>query len=154
MDLGWGGSEGGRGGGKKGGGGRQTDRVRERESARAHVDPRHLSPSDTHASSPPCAHAKEHNLVVCTLCSCYPAKILGLSPQWYKSRVYRARAVREPRAVLREFGTDIPSHVRVRVHDSTADCRYLVLPGTLMRASVLHDVWLMSWSVGWFEGSV
>lgn len=69
-----------------------------------------------------------HNLVVCTLCSCYPAKILGLSPQWYKSRVYRARAVRDPRAVLSEFGTEIASQVRVRVHDSTADCRYLVLP--------------------------
>ena len=74
-----------------------------------------------------------HNLVVCTLCSCYPAKILGLSPQWYKSRVYRARAVRDPRAVLSEFGTEIAPHVRVRVHDSTADCRYLVLPGKRMQ---------------------
>ena len=73
--------------------------------------------------------ANVHNLVVCTLCSCYPAKILGLSPQWYKSRVYRARAVREPRAVLAEFGTELAQDVSVRVHDSTADCRYLVLPG-------------------------
>lgn len=69
-----------------------------------------------------------HNLVVCTLCSCYPRFILGLPPDWYKSRAYRSRAVREPRAVLREFGTEIPDHVEVRVHDSTADMRYLVLP--------------------------
>jgi nitrile hydratase len=71
---------------------------------------------------------KLHNLVVCTLCSCYPRFILGLPPDWYKSRAYRSRAVREPRAVLREFGTEIPDHVEVRVHDSTADMRYLVLP--------------------------
>jgi nitrile hydratase alpha subunit len=69
-----------------------------------------------------------HNLVVCTLCSCYPRMLLGLPPDWYKSRDYRSRAVREPRAVLREFGTVIPEHVDVRVHDSTADMRYLVLP--------------------------
>jgi len=69
-----------------------------------------------------------HNLVVCTLCSCYPRGVLGLPPDWYKSRAYRSRAVREPRAVLREFGTEIPDHVEVRVHDSTADMRYLVLP--------------------------
>jgi nitrile hydratase len=69
-----------------------------------------------------------HNMVVCTLCSCYPRMVLGLPPDWYKSRAYRSRAVREPRAVLREFGTPIPDHVEVRVHDSTADCRYLVLP--------------------------
>jgi hypothetical protein len=81
-------------------------------------------------------HTQVHNLVVCTLCSCYPAKILGLSPQWYKSRVYRARAVRDPRAVLSEFGTEIASQVRVRVHDSTADCRYLVLPGERMQTRV------------------
>lgn len=71
---------------------------------------------------------KLHNLVVCTLCSCYPRFVLGLPPDWYKSRAYRSRAVREPRAVLREFGTEIPDHVEVRVHDSTADMRYLVLP--------------------------
>lgn len=69
-----------------------------------------------------------HNLVVCTLCSCYPRAILGLPPDWYKSKSYRARAVYEPRAVLREFGTNIPESVTVRVHDSNADMRYLVLP--------------------------
>ena len=69
-----------------------------------------------------------HNLIFCTLCSCYPRTLLGLPPDWYKSREYRSRAVREPRAVLREFGTDIPDEVEVRVHDSTADLRYLVLP--------------------------
>jgi nitrile hydratase len=69
-----------------------------------------------------------HNLVVCTLCSCYPRMLLGLPPDWYKSRAYRARAVREPRAVLHEFGTELTDDVTVRVHDSTADMRYLVLP--------------------------
>lgn len=69
-----------------------------------------------------------HNMIVCTLCSCYPRAVLGLPPSWYKSREYRARAVREPRAVLREFGTEISDSVEVRVHDSTADMRYLVLP--------------------------
>jgi nitrile hydratase len=69
-----------------------------------------------------------HNLIVCTLCSCYPRMLLGLPPDWYKSRAYRARAVREPRTVLREFGTELPDDVTVRVHDSTADMRYLVLP--------------------------
>ena len=69
-----------------------------------------------------------HNLIVCTLCSCYPRTLLGLPPDWYKSREYRSRTVREPRSVLREFGTEIPDEVEVRVHDSTADLRYLVLP--------------------------
>ena len=69
-----------------------------------------------------------HNLVVCTLCSCYPRWILGLPPDWYKSRSYRSRAVREPRTVLGEFGTEIAEDREVRVHDSTADMRYLVLP--------------------------
>ena len=70
-----------------------------------------------------------HNLIVCTLCSCYPLSILGLSPPWYKSRVFRARAVREPRRLLsQEFGLAIPDGVAVRVHDSTADLRYIVLP--------------------------
>lgn len=69
-----------------------------------------------------------HNLVVCTLCSCYPRAILGLPPDWYKMAAYRRRAVREPRKVLAEFGTDIPPDVAVRVHDSTADMRYLVVP--------------------------
>ena len=69
-----------------------------------------------------------HNLVVCTLCSCYPRMVLGIPPDWYKSRAYRSRAVHEPRAVLAEFGTHLPDDVTVRVHDSTADMRYLVLP--------------------------
>ena len=69
-----------------------------------------------------------HNVVVCTLCSCYPRMLLGLPPAWYKSRAYRSRTVREPRTVLREFGLELPDTVSVRVHDSTADLRYLVLP--------------------------
>lgn len=69
-----------------------------------------------------------HNIIVCTLCSCYPRTVLGLPPDWYKSRSYRSRAVAEPRAVLREFGTVVPDEVAVRVHDSNADMRYLVLP--------------------------
>ena len=69
-----------------------------------------------------------HNAIVCTLCSCYPRMLLGIPPEWYKSRSYRSRMVREPRAVLAEFGLRIPEHVTIRVHDSTADMRYLVLP--------------------------
>ncbi len=69
-----------------------------------------------------------HNLIVCTLCSCYPRAILGRPPDWYKSFEYRSRAVREPRAVMREFGHEPPEGVRVAVHDSTADIRYMVLP--------------------------
>ncbi|HZQ74617.1 MAG TPA: nitrile hydratase subunit alpha [Burkholderiales bacterium] len=69
-----------------------------------------------------------HNVVVCTLCSCYPRALLGMPPTWYKSENYRKRVVREPRAVLREFGTVIPDHVSVRVHDSNADMRYVVIP--------------------------
>ena len=69
-----------------------------------------------------------HNLVVCTLCSCYPRAILGVPPDWYKSFDYRSRAVNEPRAVMREFGLEIPEDVRVAVHDSSADVRYMVLP--------------------------
>jgi nitrile hydratase subunit alpha len=69
-----------------------------------------------------------HNLVVCTLCSCYPRPILGRPPDWYKSFAYRSRAVVEPRAVMREFGTELPADVEVRVFDSSADMRYLVLP--------------------------
>jgi len=71
---------------------------------------------------------KVHNLVVCTLCSCYPREILGLPPDWYKMKPYRARAVKEPRAVLAEFGTVIPEDVEIRVNDSTSMIRYLVLP--------------------------
>ena len=69
-----------------------------------------------------------HNLVVCTLCSCYPREILGLPPDWYKMKPYRARAVKEPRAVLAEFGTVIPDDVEIRVNDSTSMIRFLVLP--------------------------
>ena len=69
-----------------------------------------------------------HNVIVCTLCSCYPRWLLGLPPDWYKSRNYRSRVVREPRSVLREFGLELPDQVTVRVHDSNADMRYLVLP--------------------------
>jgi len=69
-----------------------------------------------------------HNAIVCTLCSCYPRMLLGLPPDWYKSREYRSRMVREPRAVLAEFGLVLPDSVRIRVHDSTADMRYMVLP--------------------------
>lgn len=71
---------------------------------------------------------KVHNLIVCTLCSCYPRPVLGLPPDWYKAKPYRARAVKEPRQVLSEFGTEIPEDVEIRVSDSTAIQRYLVLP--------------------------
>lgn len=69
-----------------------------------------------------------HNMIVCTLCSCYPRNLLGLPPDWYKSRAYRSRTVREPRAVLAEFGVTLPDTTTVRVHDSTADMRYIVIP--------------------------
>jgi nitrile hydratase len=72
--------------------------------------------------------ARVHNVVVCTLCSCYPRNLLGLPPDWYKTRAYRSRTVKQPRAVLREFGLELPEDLRVQVHDSTADMRYLVLP--------------------------
>lgn len=72
--------------------------------------------------------AQAHNLIVCTLCSCYPRNLLGLPPDWYKSRAYRSRAVKEPRKVLAEFGVTLPDSTTVRVHDSTADMRYVVLP--------------------------
>ncbi len=80
-----------------------------------------------------------HNLVVCTLCSCYPWTVLGLPPVWYKSAPYRSRAVSEPRAVLAEFGTELPSQTRIRVWDSTSEMRYLVVP---MRPAGTED-----WSV-------
>lgn len=69
-----------------------------------------------------------HNVIVCTLCSCYPRGLLGMSPAWYKSKNYRSRVVREPRSVLSEFGVNLPDDVDVRVHDSTAELRYMVLP--------------------------
>jgi len=71
---------------------------------------------------------KVHNVIVCTLCSCYPRMLLGIPPDWYKSRNYRSRMVREPRVVLSEFGLKVPDEVQIRVHDSTADMRYMVLP--------------------------
>ena len=77
-----------------------------------------------------------HNVIVCTLCSCYPRPLLGAPPDWYKSRNYRSRTVREPRKVLQEFGTAISDDIEVRVHDSAADLRYLVLP---MRTSGTED---------------
>jgi nitrile hydratase subunit alpha len=72
--------------------------------------------------------AKVHNVIVCTLCSCYPKMLLGIPPAWYKSLAYRSRTVVDPRGVLDEFGVQIPADVEVRVHDSTADLRYIVLP--------------------------
>jgi nitrile hydratase subunit alpha len=69
-----------------------------------------------------------HNVVVCTLCSCYPWPVLGLPPQWYKSFAYRSRVVREPRTVLREFGLELPESIEIRVWDSNSDVRYMVLP--------------------------
>ena len=78
-----------------------------------------------------------HNIVVCTLCSCYPRFLLGRPPDWYKARSYRSRAVREPRRVLAEFGTEIGADRRIRVHDSTADMRYMILP---MRPAGTEDM--------------
>lgn len=72
--------------------------------------------------------ADTHNVVVCTLCSCYPVRLLGPSPSWYKSEAYRSRVVREPRAVLAEFGFDVPAATSITVWDSTAETRYMVLP--------------------------
>ena len=69
-----------------------------------------------------------HNIIVCTLCSCYPRSVLGLPPDWYKSKAYRSRVIREPRSVLAEFGTELPENVAVRVFDSTAEKRFMVLP--------------------------
>ena len=69
-----------------------------------------------------------HNVIVCTLCSCYPRSLLGMSPAWYKSKEYRSRVVREPRSVLAEFGVDLTDDIDVRVHDSTAELRYMILP--------------------------
>jgi nitrile hydratase len=71
---------------------------------------------------------EQHNLVVCTLCSCYPWPILGLPPTWYKSAPYRARVVKDPRGVLEDFGVSLPETVRIRIWDSTAEVRYLVVP--------------------------
>jgi len=80
-----------------------------------------------------------HNVVVCTLCSCYPRSILGLPPDWYKSLSYRSRVVKNPREVLHEFGLDLPQDVQVRVYDSTADMRYLVIPERPARTEHLSE---------------
>ena len=89
--------------------------------------------------------ASVHNVVVCTLCSCYPRNLLGLPPDWYKSRAYRSRTVIEPRKVLSEFGVDIAPDVQVRVHDSTADMRYIVLPTQPARTRGLLENELAQW---------
>ena len=89
--------------------------------------------------------AEVHNLVVCTLCSCYPWPILGLPPTWYKSAPYRSRVVRDPRGVLKDFGVSLPESVAIRVWDSTAEVRYLVIPrrpagSELLDESALADL--------------
>jgi nitrile hydratase len=89
--------------------------------------------------------AKVHNLIVCTLCSCYPWPVLGLPPVWYKSAPYRSRAVIDPRGLLREFGLQLPDDVEVRVWDSTADLRYLVLPERPPGSEGLSEEALAAW---------
>ena len=89
--------------------------------------------------------AKVHNVVVCTLCSCYPWPVLGLPPVWYKEAAYRSRMVMEPRAVLREFGMDIADDVEVRVWDSNAELRYLVLPQRPAGTDGLSEEQLVAW---------
>ena len=90
-------------------------------------------------------NAKTHNLVVCTLCSCYPWPLLGLPPAWYKSDAYRSRAVREPRKVLEEFNLSIPSKKNVRVWDSTSEMRYIVLPQQPEQSIGLSESDLVNW---------
>jgi nitrile hydratase len=82
---------------------------------------------------------KLHNMIVCTLCSCYPWPVLGLPPVWYKSAPYRSRAVIDPRGVLREFGLELPEDAEVRVWDSTAEVRYIVLPGRPAGSEKLNE---------------
>jgi nitrile hydratase len=89
--------------------------------------------------------ADVHNVVVCTLCSCYPRNLLGLPPDWYKSRAYRSRTVKEPRKVLSEFGLDLPATTTVRVHDSTADMRYIVIPHRPAGTDTLDAAALAAW---------
>lgn len=86
-----------------------------------------------------------HNVVVCTLCSCYPWPLLGIPPGWYKSDAYRARVVREPRKVLAEFGLDIPASQKIRVWDSTAEIRYLVIPQRPKETQGLSEQALARW---------
>jgi len=88
---------------------------------------------------------KVHNLIVCTLCSCYPYTVLGLPPVWYKSSAYRSRAVIDPRGVLREFGLELPQDVAIRVWDSTAELRYLVLPERPSGSGNLNEEQLASY---------
>ena len=85
-----------------------------------------------------------HNVVVCTLCSCYPWPVLGLPPSWYKSYAYRSRVVREPRVVLREFGLELPESVEIRVWDSNSDMRYMVLPERPAGTEHMHEAELIS----------
>ena len=85
---------------------------------------------------------ERHNMVVCTLCSCYPWPVLGLPPTWYKSAPYRSRAVREPRAVLADFGVNLPATTEIRVWDSTAEVRYLVIPQRPSRTEDLSEAQL------------
>lgn len=87
----------------------------------------------------------QHNVVVCTLCSCYPWPVLGLPPTWYKSAPYRSRIVREPRAVLSEFGVELPADTEIRVWDSTAEIRYLVLPERPAGTENLDEAELAAW---------
>jgi nitrile hydratase len=87
---------------------------------------------------------KVHNVVCCTLCSCYPWPVLGLPPTWYKSLAYRSRIVREPRAVLREFGLELPESVEVRVWDSSAEIRYMVLPERPAATADMSEIELAS----------
>ena len=86
-----------------------------------------------------------HNLIVCTLCSCYPWPLLGLPPSWYKSDAYRSRAVREPRAVLSDFNVKLPISKKVKVWDSTSEIRYLVLPQQPPSSKGLSENELVSW---------
>ena len=86
-----------------------------------------------------------HNVIVCTLCSCYPRNLLGLPPDWYKSRAYRSRTVIEPRKVLAEFGLELGKEIQVRVHDSTADMRYIVLPAQPKESIGLSENELKDW---------
>lgn len=88
---------------------------------------------------------QRHNLVVCTLCSCYPWPVLGLPPTWYKSAPYRSRAVRDPRGVLKDFGVTLPEATELRVWDSTAEVRYLVIPRRPPGTEALSEVQLAAW---------
>ena len=88
---------------------------------------------------------QRHNLVVCTLCSCYPWPVLGLPPTWYKSAPYRSRAVRDPRGVLRDFGVTLPAATELRVWDSTAEVRYLVIPRRPPGTEALTEEQLAAW---------